>query len=451
MTDRQLASPQIEEALALPLDADTVDMLADYYDEPPWMRAARHAAWTQYAEMDWPSPKAEAWRRVPLRHYPLADQQIKIAPQPVQRLDELPPCWLDPLAPESHVAGLLMHRNGTVSHAQLNALATDQGVALSDLHQALDTHGDLIRRYWMQGTTTRPEFNKFAALNGALWHGGTFVHVPAGVRLAQPLQSLIGYDQQGHIGLHHTLVIAERGSRVTLLQDRRSYESAPRLNAEIVEIYAEEGAWVRYASLQHWGEQRYTVSMQNVQLARDAHLIWAGASLGGRATKEFLRSDLTAPGAHAEMQGLTFAAGDQFVDQSTYQHHQVDHTYSDLLYRNVLRDKAHTVFYGMIRVEPEAQGTEGFQTNNNLLLDDARAHAIPGLEIIANDVLCSHGATVSRLDDEQLFYLRARAIPRPQAEHLIVRGFLRPIIERIPLACMRERLDAEISRRFWGR
>lgn len=444
-----MASPKVDNALSLSVDATSVDALVDYYDEPQWMREARREAWDLYKEMDWPHPKAEAWRRVPLRKFPLDDQVLNIAPQPVEHLSELPPCWMDPLAPESHVGGLLVHRNGAVSYNKMKRDVDDQGVVLSDLHEALHTHGELIRRYWMQGRTARPDFNRFTALNGALWHGGTFVHVPAGARIAQPLQSLVGYDDQGGIGLHHTLVIAERGSRVTLLQDRRSYESAPQLNAEVVEIYAEEGAWVRYASLQHWGDQRYTVSVQNVQLARDTRLIWASASLGGRATKEFLRSDLTAPGAHAEMQGFSFAARDQYLDQSTYQHHQVERTYSDLLYRNVLRDEARTAFYGMIRVEPDAQGTEGYQTNNNLLLDDARAHAIPGLEIIANDVVCSHGATVSRLDQEELFYLRSRGIPRVQAEHLIVRGFLSPIIGHMPLACIRSQLDEEISRRFW--
>ena len=449
MADQPIAGSQLAQALSLPVAASTVDALVDYYDEPAWMREARLNAWDLYTEMEWPHAKAEAWRRVPLRKFPLDQHAVKIAPQPAQQLADLPPCWVDPLAPESHVAGLLVHRNGAVSYHRVKADVAQQGAVFIDLHQALQTHGELIRRYWMQGQTARPDFNRFTALNGALWHGGTFVHVPAGVRLAQPLQSLVGYDEEGGVGLHHTLVIAERGSRVTLLQDRRSYESAPRLNAEVVEIYAEAGAWVRYASLQHWGEQRYTVSVQNVRLARDAHLIWAGASLGGRATKEFLRTDLAAPGAHAEMRGFTFVAGEQYLDQSTYQHHQVEQTYSDLLYRNVLRDTARTAFYGMIRVEPNAQGTEGYQANNNLLLDDPHAHAIPGLEIIANDVICSHGATVSRLDDEQLFYLRARGIPRAEAEHLIVRGFLRPITGRMPLACIRERLDEEISRRFW--
>jgi Fe-S cluster assembly protein SufD len=172
--------------------------------------------------------------------------------------------------------------------------------------------------------------------------------------------------------------------------------------------------------------------------------------MGGQMTKDFMRSDLRARQARSTMYGFSFIRAQQHLDQSTYQHHRAPQTYSDLLFRNVLRDHARSVFYGMIRVETEAGGnTQGYQANNNLLLDDARAHAIPGLEIIADDVRCSHGATVSRVDPEQRFYLQARGIPRPDAERLVVQGFIRPVVERVPLAHMRQRLEDEITRRFW--
>lgn len=435
--------------LNLPLDAGAVEALGAVYAEPAWMREARRAAWQQYEALPLPDPKAEAWRRVPVKQFPLDNQRVVVAPRPVGDLEGLPPCWLAPLAPEEQVAGLLVHYNSAPSYFAFNEEVRAQGVVLSDLHEALHTHGDLIRRHWMQGTTTRPDFNKFTALNAALWSGGTFIYVPAGVRVLRPLQVLVGYNVDGGAGLHHTLIVVEKGARVTVLQDRISQERHPALNTEVVEIIAEEGAWVRYASLQHWGDQSYTVGVQEARLARNANLWWLSAALGGRVTKEFLRSELTAPGARAIMQGYGFATGTQILDQSTYQHHQAPDTYSDLLFRNVLRDQAKTVFYGMIRVEPEAQGTQGYQANNNLLLGDARAHSIPGLEIIANDVSCSHGSTLSRIDDEQLFYLQARGVPRLEAEQLIVQGFVRPVIEQVPLACMRDRLDEEIAERFW--
>ena len=167
-------------------------------------------------------------------------------------------------------------------------------------------------------------------------------------------------------------------------------------------------------------------------------------------TKEFMRSTLNEPGARAMMHGFSFAVGDQHIDQSTYQHHLAPDTYSDLLFRNVLRDKARTVFYGMIRAgDLSPPGRKATRANNNLLLDDAHAHAIPGLEIRCNDVQCSHGATLSHIDPEQLFYLQARGLPYTEAERLVVQGFIRPIIERVPLAYMRERLEEEVLQRFW--
>ena len=166
-------------------------------------------------------------------------------------------------------------------------------------------------------------------------------------------------------------------------------------------------------------------------------------------TKEFLRRNLIEQGGRSNMYGSSFTRDNQHLDQSTYQHHQAPDTYSDLLWRNVLKDRALTVFYGMVRVEADAVRTQGYQANNNLMLDDARAHAIPGLEILANDVRCSHGATVSRINPEQLFYLQARGIPLPEAERLIVQGYIRPVVERVPLAHMRDRLEEEIATRFW--
>ena len=426
----------------------TIDALCDLYREPDWMRSARHEAWDLAQGMPLPSDQEEPWRRTPLRAYPWDSLRVTFSARELDGIYDLPPCWHTVLAPVEQVSGTLVHCNGARSYATMRRGDALQGVVIEDLHAALMTHGELIRRYYMQGHTARPDFNRFTALNAALWHGGTFVYVPAGVRTARPLQSLVAYDAAGGSGLHHTLVIAERGSFVTLIQDRVSQEPKPELNLEVVEIHAEAGAWVRYVSLQHWGAQRHTVAIHEAQLHENSNLVWVSGSMGGRMTKEFLRSELKAPGARSVMNGFAFVRDHQHLDQSTYQHHAAQDTYSDLLFRNVLRDQARAVFYGMIRVESSAAGTQGYQANNNLLLDDARAHSIPGLEILANDVRCSHGSTVSRLNPEQLFYLQARGLPRRDAERLMVQGFVRPIVERVPLAHLRERLDEEMAQRF---
>jgi len=449
-TSMPATSTATGEPTSLPLGAEAADAIADLHNEPDWMREARLDAWATYAAMDFPRKDEEAWRRTDLSRYPLDDMRVLFSGAKLNSIEYLPPCWNYTLAPATLVSGVLVHCNSARTHTTMRPEIAAQGVVFEDLHRALHTHGDLIRRHWMQGTTTRPDFNKFTALNAALWHGGTFIHVPAGVNVARPFQSLISYDVDGGTGLHHTLVVAEAGSRVTLIQDRVSQDLRDEVNAEVVEIYAEAGARVRYVSLQHWGHHRYSVSVQEAQVAQNTNMVWVAGSMGGGMTKEFLRTNLNATQARSTMAGFSFPFDHQHVDQSTYQHHKAPNTYSDLLFRNVLRDRARTVFYGMIRIETEAGGgTEGYQVNNNLLLDDARAHAIPGLEISANDVRCSHGATVSHIDPEELFYLQARGLPKPDAESLIVQGFIRPIIERVPLAHMRGRLEEEIAERFW--
>ncbi len=444
----QGTSPSPAQTVAVGPEA--VDMLSDLYNEPDWMRSARREAWAHYTSMDLPHEKEEAWRRTDLRAYPLDSLRVVFSARELDGIYDVPPCWDYALAPVDQVSGALVHCNGARTYATLRRDDALNGVVLEDLHTALRTHSDLIQAHWMRGTTTRPTFNKFTALNAALWHGGTFVHVPAGVRVARPLQSLVALDADGGTSLHHTLVVAESGSRVTLIQDRVSQDRQDEANVEVVEIYAEAGASVRYVSLQHWSERRYSVTVQEAQVSRNANFVWVAGSLGGKMTKDFLRTDLQEPAARSTMAGFSFMHGDQHLDQSTYQHLRAPDTYSDLLFRNVLRDHTRTIFYGMIRVENEAGGgTEGYQANHNLLLDDARAHAIPGLEILANDVRCGHGATVSRIDPEERFYLEARGLRPAEAESLIVQGFIRPIVERTPLAHVRQRIEDEIAERFW--
>ncbi len=430
-------------------------ILSNLYAEPDWMREARRAAWAQYQALPLPSPTAEAWRRTPIAHYPWESLRVGIPTLEFLSLSDLPICWHNNLSPEDQVAGTLVHCNGARAYAAMRREDAANGVVFEGLHRALNTHGELIRKHWQNGGD-HPDFNKFTALHAALWHGGTFLYVPAGVRVSRPLQSLVSCDGDSGSTLHHTLVIAEKDSHVTLIQDRVSQEWQPELNVEVVEIYAEAGAWVRYISLQHWGGQRYSVSVQHAQLKRDANLVWINGALGGKMSKDFLRSTLDEEGARALMQGFTFAVDHQHIDQSTYQHHRAPNTHSDLLFRTVLRDAARTVFYGMIRAEREAAAMEGYQANHNLLLsrsagaeEHAHAHAIPGLEILCDDVKCSHGATLSRINPEQLFYLQGRGLPRQEAERLIVQGFMRSIIERIPLALMRDNLEEEIAGRFW--
>ncbi len=423
-------------------------MLSAFYAEPAWMRAAREAAWAHYEALPYPHRKEETWRRTPIERLPLDTLRVQMSrPDPLAYHD-LPPFWLRHLNAEQDVAGMLVQADGGLVYGALRPDLAAQGVVLADLHQALHTHADIIQHYWNRGDWTRPDFDRFSALNAALWQDGVLLYVPEGVRIALPIQVLTVHTAASASSFPRVLFIAEKGSQVTFIYDRLSQERTPEINSEVVELHLGEGARVRYISLQHWGEQRYSISHQNARLERDALLQWSSFSFGSAVTKDFLRTDLLAPEAQAVMHGVSCVTGHQVIDQSTYQHHRAPQTQSDLLFRNIVLDEAQTVFYGMIRVEPEAQQIRGYQASNNLLLGTGRAHAIPGLEILANDVQCSHGATVARVDEEQLFYLQARSIPRSTAQRLIVGGFVEPLIAPVPQQQTRERLREDLALRL---
>jgi Fe-S cluster assembly protein SufD len=218
------------------------------------------------------------------------------------------------------------------------------------------------------------------------------------------------------------------------------------LNTAATELLVHDGAHLRFAALQNWGENVVTFGHHRARVLRDGQLDWAYGAMGTRLSKHFMALDLEGQGAWGRMSGLYFTDGNQHLDFDTGQNHRAESTASDLLFKGALKGRSHTVWRGMILVEPGAQKTDGFQADRNLLLSrDARADSIPGLEIEADDVRCTHAATAGRLDETELFYLMSRGIPRDMATRLIVGGFFAPVIERIPLESVRERLEEAIE------
>ncbi len=429
----------------------TVEELSERLNEPAWMRELRLLAWRLFEEMPMPRHKEEAWRRFPVRQIPDLKKVEFFSPgepKEVAAVDEIGDVFSSSLVAEKDVSGTMVHIDGKPVYRGVSDELEKSGVVFMPLSQAVREYPELVKRYFMSDGVALTE-NKFAALHGALWNGGMFLYVPKNVEVSLPLQSLIGIEKPGLGSFYHTLIVAEEGSSVSILEDRISAAGGPALNAEVMEVFVGKGARVRYVNLQQWDTERWNFTTQHTLVDRDGDFVWLVGSLGGGRTKDFIRTDLVGPGASSQVYGFMFLEGAQLVDQSTYQRHAVGQTYSNLLFRNVLRDKARSVFYGMIRVEPDAQATDAYQANNNLMLsDDARADTIPGLEIIANDVRCSHGATVGRIDPEQLFYLQARGLPRVEAERLIVHGFFEPILTRIPLERVREKMSDIVDKRF---
>jgi Fe-S cluster assembly protein SufD len=291
---------------------------------------------------------------------------------------------------------------------------------------------------------------KFAAHNAALWKQGLLVHVPRGVVLEQPLYVRLANSVDGGSLFFRLLVIAEPESRFTLIEEYTS--STPELAAYtniVSELFVEQGARLEYVSLQNLSRETWHFGNHHARVGRDAELDWVAGGFGSKKGKTWIQNDLAGRGATSRVTGAYFTDRDQHIDYDTFQLHQAPDTTSDFAFKGALRDTSTAVWRGMIRVEPDAQKTNAYQENRNLMLSPTtHAVPIPGLEILANDVRCTHGATVSRVDREQLFYAMARGLTHAEAERLILRGFFQDVLDRIDLEPVREALREALEARI---
>ena len=291
---------------------------------------------------------------------------------------------------------------------------------------------------------------KFAAHNAASWQHGLLVHVPKGVELEQPLYVRIPNPPDGGAQFWRLLIIAEPSSRFSLIEEYAGgpADAAGYSNA-VVEIFVGQDAKVEYVSLQNLARETWHFASHRARVGRDAELDWVAGGFGSKKGKVRIENDLAGQGATSRVTGAYFADGDQHLDYDTLQEHIAPNTTSDFAFKGALRDRATAVWRGMIRVEPDAQKTNAYQENRNLLLSpEAHADSIPGLEIQANDVRCTHGATISQVDREQLFYAMARGLTQADAERLILRGFFQDVLDRIELEPVREALGEALEARI---
>ena len=291
---------------------------------------------------------------------------------------------------------------------------------------------------------------KFAAHNAAMWKHGLLVHVPKGVVLEKPLYIRVGNAVEGGSLFFRLLVVAEPGSRFSVIEEYAS--SAPDLSAysnAAVEIVVQDGAKVEYVSVQNLSRGTWHFASHHARVERDAELDWVAGGFGSAKGKIRIQNDLAGPGATSRVTGAYFADGTQHLDYDTFQEHMAPSTTSDFAFKGALRDNARAVWRGMIRVEEGAQKTNAYQENRNLLLSKtAHADSIPGLEILANDVRCTHGATLGQVDRELLFYLMTRGLNRAEAERVIVRGFFQDVLDRVELEPVRDALAAALEARI---
>jgi Fe-S cluster assembly protein SufD len=408
----------------------------------------RARAWQAFERLPMPTAGDEAWRRTDIRGLRAGSFRLPVEVDlPGLRLPEPPASLLKPLAGEKHGGQIVLTAGG--AQVDLDPELAAQGVVFTDLRTAEQQHPELLAR--LMGKIVPSDEGKFAALAGALAQTGVLVYVPRGVQIEKPLHSILWGAGIDLAYLDHVLVWVDRGASLTYVHESASHTEATgqSLHAGIVEILVDEGATLRFVELQSWGEHVWNFSHERARVERDANLDWIFGAIGSHLTKNFSELDLAGRGASGRMSGFYFTDGIQHLDHDTQQNHLAPNTTSDLLFKGALRDKSRSVWQGMIYVAPGAQKTDGYQANRNLVLSpDARADSIPGLEILADDVRCTHGATVGKIDADQVFYLRSRGIPYREAERLIVEGFFDPIMQRIPFEGVRSRFQDAIMEKM---
>jgi Fe-S cluster assembly protein SufD len=402
----------------------------------------RARAWEAFKRLPIPSTSEEVWRRTDIHTMP-ADAFVFPKEGAYLDLPAVPESLLKPLVADQHGGQIVLLPGG--SQIDLDEKLAQKGVIFTDLKTALQKHADLVAK--LIGQVVNVEEGKFSALAGAFAQNGIFLYVPKGVTVDAPLHSVLWGPGANLAHVSHLLVCIEDGASATYVHESASPagDKGQAMHAGIVEIKVGSDANFKFVELQSWGQNVWNFSHERVRVERGGNLDWIFGAVGSHLTKNFSELDLAGEGAQGRMSGFYFTDGSQHLDHDTQQNHLAPHTTSDLLFKGALKGRSRSVWQGMIYVAPGAQKTDGYQANRNLVLDPgARADSIPGLEILADDVRCTHGATVGKMEKEPLFYLLSRGIPQRDAERLIVEGFFDPIMQRIPFEGVRERFQQAI-------
>jgi Fe-S cluster assembly protein SufD len=397
----------------------------------------RTLAWNAFKRLAIPVNTEEAWRRTDIHSLP-ADKFKFASDGAFNDLPGVREDLLKPLTGDEHGGQIVLLPGGV--KMELDEKLSRQGVIFTDLKTAEQKHPELIAR--MLGKTVNVEEGKFAALAGAFAQNGVVLYVPKGVTVEAPLHSVLWGPGANLAHISHILVLVEEGASVTYVHESASPDemASNSMHAGIVEIQVMQDASLKFVELQSWGRHVWNFSHERIRVERGGNLDWIFGAIGSRITKNFSELDLAGEGAQGRMSGFYFTDGNQHLDHDTQQNHLAPHTTSDLLFKGALKGKSRSVWQGMIYVAPGAQKTDGL-----VLSDAARADSIPGLEILADDVRCTHGATVGKLEQEPIFYLKSRGIPQAEAEKIVVEGFFDPIFQRIPFEGVRERFQQYIA------
>lgn len=398
------------------LTKEAVRALSDGLGEPSWIAERRLAAFDAFDKLELPDPKSEEWRYTDVRRFDFS--------------------MFDPPRLRSSVP-------------ELSPDLTKKGVVVADLATAARDHEELLEEHFF--THVPVDEHKFTALHGAFHSDDLLIYVPGNVEVETPIDIARGIEDGGSTFPHLTIVVEENASLTVVDRSASPTSANPSLCSSVVEVTAGRGSTVNYISLQEWGRNVHHFQTQRFTADRDTTVRSLAVNLGAAFARTQVESVLAGEGSFSEMLGLYFADTDQHFAQRTLQSHDAPHATSDLLYKGALKEKSRSEYSGLIRVAKGAQGTDAYQANRNVVLsEEAIARSIPQLEIQANEVRCTHGATVAPVEEEHLFYLMSRGIDRVTAQKLIVFGFFGDVLDRIRIESVREDLARVIALKVEG-
>ena len=411
----------------------------DTHTEPSWLTELRKEAWKTFNELEWPNNRQEEWMRTDIRMFKLDKFALK-SDSSSAGLPELV------LSDGVDLAGSVSSLDSQAgSAAELAAEYQEKGVIFGTISDLIGEHGDLIKKYLFQAVDFKTD--RFAALHAAMWTNSVFLYVPRNVVLDKPVH-VSSQLTDGGSDLRHTLIVIEEGAEATVLAESNSNADANGFHCGAIELFVGDRANLRYVNLQDWGQKVWHFAHQKAIVGRDSNLQWTVGALGSKLAKVNQHVALRGDRANVQVNGAIFTENRQHLSYHTLQHHENPDCTSDFLYKSALQDSSRTVWRGMIEVDNAAQRTDGYQRNDNLILSEkARADSIPGLEIEADDVRCTHGSTSGRVDEELIFYAQCRGFTRKEAVRAVVTGFFQQVFDRIAIESVREALALAIARR----
>ncbi len=407
-------------------DEKAVEELVKFRNEDVLLKHVRRDAWNLFNIIPSPNTKMEEWRRSSIKDIPFEEFTVGTI-EPVK-------CPNPPLPPKDVTKNsiVIYSCDGVLLRTEGLEKIRESGVVITTWQQAVREHSDLAFEI-LQNPLVRWENGKFEALNGALMNTGLLIYVPRNVQIPRTIQNWMYFTEPGRAYFPKVTVIAEAGAELTYVENINApMMYKPMFINGVTEIIAKENSRVNFYRIQNLEDNAYYIDNGRAKLWNDARLHHLQANMGAGWAKTKFETKLVGENSEAKLDGIYFASQNQHLDQKTMQYHEAPFTYSNLDYHGVVTDNAHTIYQGMIRAEEIAVKTDAYQKNKNLILsDNARADSIPGLEILTNDLSCSHGATVGKIDRKQLYYLMSRGLSENDAKQLIVSGFLGEVVNRI--------------------